>query len=126
MLGELAIDYEQRRVSVAGRAVELTVTEYELLRVLSLKAGQVATFESLLHQVWNKQGNGDPKLVRAFIKMIRQKLGDDSRRPRYIFNCAGSATASPGRTRRLDPSLGVELPLSFLLKPSQTLFYMLT
>ena len=100
VLGELAIDYAQRRVSVAGRAVELTATEYELLRVLSLKVGRVATFQSLLHQVWNRQGNGDPKIVRAFIKMIRQKLGDDSRRPRYIFNVRGVGyrMARPGET----------------------------
>ena len=41
VLGELAIDYERRRVSVAGRDVELTATEYELLRVLSTNAGRV-------------------------------------------------------------------------------------
>ena len=39
--GELAIHYEARRVTVAGRPIELTATEYELLRVLSLKAGRV-------------------------------------------------------------------------------------
>ena len=96
VLGELAIDYEQRRVSMAGRGVELTATEYELLRVLSLGAGRVASFESLLRQVWNRQGYGDPKIVRAFIKMLRKKLGDDSSRPRYIFNVRGVGYRMPG------------------------------
>lgn len=45
--GELAIDYDRRRVSVAGRAVELTPTEYELLRMLSLEAGRVVTCQAL-------------------------------------------------------------------------------
>ena len=81
-----------------GGAVELTATEYELLRVLSLNAGRVATFESLLRQVWNRQGYGDPKIVRAYIKMIRQKLGDDSNQPRYTFNVrgVGYCMARPG------------------------------
>ena len=51
-LGGLAIHYEERRVSVADRPVELTATEYELLRVLSRNAGRVSTHEALLRQVW--------------------------------------------------------------------------
>ncbi|MCY4506035.1 MAG: hypothetical protein OXG35_03615 [Acidobacteria bacterium] len=45
-VGELSIDYEHRRVTVGGEPLELTVTEYELLRVLSLDAGRVVTFET--------------------------------------------------------------------------------
>ena len=48
VLGDLAIDYVRRRVSVAGRPVELTLTEFELLRVLSVNAGRVVTYDSLL------------------------------------------------------------------------------
>ena len=51
-LGALAIDYDQRRVTVAGRRVELTATEYELLRVLAQDAGRVLTHETLLRRVW--------------------------------------------------------------------------
>ena len=51
-LGDLAIDYDQRRVTVAGRRVELTATEYELLRVLAQEAGRVLTHETLLRRVW--------------------------------------------------------------------------
>ena len=47
-LGELTIHYDRRRVAVAEQLVELTVTEYELLRVLSMNAGRVLTYESLL------------------------------------------------------------------------------
>ena len=47
-VGDLAIDYEQRRVTVGGEPLEFTVTEYELLRVLSFDAGRVVTFETRL------------------------------------------------------------------------------
>ena len=50
-VGEIAIDYGQRRVTIGRKAVELTTTEYELLRVLSLNAGRVVTFETLLRRV---------------------------------------------------------------------------
>ena len=56
LLGDLAIHYEERRVSVGGRAVQLTATEYELLRVLSRNAGRVSTSEALLRQVWGRTG----------------------------------------------------------------------
>ena len=77
VLGELAIHYDERRVTVAGKAVELTATEFELLRVLSLLAGRVATYETLLHRVWRGERDGETALVRAFIKQLRRKLGDD-------------------------------------------------
>ena len=87
-LGELAIDYEDRCVSVAGRPVVLTVTEYEVLRVLSASAGRVVTYESLLRRAWAKPdlGPGGPKLVRAIVKGLRRKLGDDAAKPAYVRN----------------------------------------
>ena len=86
LLGDLAIHYEQLRVSVAGRPVPLTATEYELLRVLSLSAGRVVTYDALLRQAWSGREPGGPKVVRAFVKTLRRKLGDDAARPAYIFN----------------------------------------
>ena len=87
-LGKLAIDYRQRRVTVGGRAVELTATEYELLRLLSLNAGRVMTYGSLLRQAWGrrKRNSSDPKLVRAVVKRVRRKLGEDAGRAAYILN----------------------------------------
>ena len=98
VLGELAIDYDRRRVSVAGRPVTLTPTEYELLRVLAQGAGRVLTHESLLRQVWIRRGNRDPKIVRAYVKRLRNKLGDDAARPAWIFNerGVGYRMARPG------------------------------
>ena len=96
VLGELAIDYDRRRVSLAGRPVTLTVTEYELLRVLAQGAGRVLTHQALLRQVWG--GRGNPKIVRAYVKRLRNKLGDDAARPAWIFNerGVGYRMARPG------------------------------
>ena len=84
MLGDLAIDYDRRRVSVDGRLVALTATEYDLLRTLSLGAGRVLTYDALLRQVWSGR-NSDAKIVRAYVKRLRRKLGDDAKKPAYIL-----------------------------------------
>ena len=91
LLGELAIHYEDRRVTVAGRRVTLTVTEFEVLRVLSTNAGRAVTYESLLRRAWGRRDRGstDPKLVRAIVKTLRRKLGDDPASPAYLFNERG-------------------------------------
>ena len=95
VLGDLAIDYERRRVSVAGRPVTLTATEYELLRVLAQGAGRVLTHEALLRQVWAGRNTGDPKRVRAYVKRLRNRLGDDAADPAYIVNERGVGYRMP-------------------------------
>ena len=98
VLGDLAIDYDRRRVSVGGRPVTLTPTEYALLRVLAQGAGRVLTHEALLRQVWAGRGNANPKIVRAYVKRLRHQLGDDAARPAWIFNerGVGYRMARPG------------------------------
>ena len=101
VLGELAIQYEERRVAVGGRPVELTATEYELLRVLSINAGRVLTYDALLRQAWRGRGRAsrDPKLVRAVVKRLRRKLDDDAN-PRYIRNERGVGYRMPAPADR--------------------------
>ena len=99
VLGALAIDYARRRVTVDGRAVALTATEYEILRILSVDAGRVVTSESLLRRAW--EGGREPtdtERVRAFVKQLRAKLGDDASDPKWIFNerGVGYRMAKPG------------------------------
>ena len=100
VLGELAIDYDRRRVTVAGRAVTLTPTEYELLRALAQGAGRILTHEDLLRKVWAGRGHGKvkPKIVRAYVKRLRHRLGDDAARPAWIVNerGVGYRMARPG------------------------------
>ena len=95
VLGALAIDYEQRRVTVAGSAVHLTPTEYELLRILSVSAGRVVTYDSLLRQLWKNGEEGDTEPVRGVVKRLRRKLGEDPARPAWIFNERGVGYRMP-------------------------------
>ena len=88
-LGDLAVHYDERRVTVGGRPVRLTATEFALLRLLTLNAGRVSTYESLIRQLWNGADSGDPDRVRTFVKQLRRKLGDDPARPGYILNERG-------------------------------------
>ena len=85
VLGDLIINYAERRVTVAGRPARLTATEYKLLVELSVNAGQVLTQDQLLRRVWGPDYSGDPRLLRSFVKKLRGKLKDDANSPKYIF-----------------------------------------
>ena len=96
VLGDLSVDYDQRRVTVAGREVELTANEYGLLRVLSLGVGRVVTYDTLLRRVWSGRVYGDPQtLIRTFVRQLRRKLGDDAANPVYIENVRGVGYRMP-------------------------------
>ena len=95
VLGSLTIDYEQRRVAVGDRPIELTRTEYEILRVLSLNAGRIVTYETLLRQVWGKRDSTESHLVRNFVKKVRRKLGSDPSASAWILNERGLGYRMP-------------------------------
>ena len=86
VLGELAIRYDERRATIAGRHVELTASEYELLRLLSLNAGRVSTYDFLLRHLSGKQDDRAAKnALRTLVKSLRRKLGDDAGDSAYIL-----------------------------------------
>ncbi len=82
--GDLAINFTTRRVTVAGNPVQLTATEFNLLGELALHADRVLTHDQLLQRIWGPGNTGDSRLVRAFVKKIRRKIGDDARNPTFI------------------------------------------
>ena len=86
VFGELTIDYAERRVTLAGRLVQLTAIEYGLLFELSANAGRVMTYDRLLQRVWGLRSSGDSRRVRTATKQLRRKLGDDANNPTYILN----------------------------------------
>ena len=86
VLEDLTIDYVLRSVTLAGNPVQLTATEYKLLYELSTAAGQVLTYEQLLRRALGPLYSTDTRIVHTYVKQLRNKLGDDARRPRYIFN----------------------------------------
>lgn len=85
----LVIDFARRLVTVAGREVQLTPTEYDLLRVLALHAGKVLTHQQLLRRVWGMGYEGEFHLLRVNISNLRQKIEENSARPRYIITEPG-------------------------------------
>ena len=85
LLGDLSIDYAERRVTLAGRPVQVTATEYELLYRLSAAAGRVLTHDQLLQAVWGPERTGEPGLVRNVVKRLRRKLRDAADNPTYVF-----------------------------------------
>ena len=84
-MGDLAIDYADRSVTVSGRPVGLSATEYKLLFELSTNAGRVLTRDQILRRVWGLEYSGERDLLRAAVKNLRRKLGDDANDPRFIF-----------------------------------------
>ena len=87
--GELRIRHNLRQVSVAGRRVALTATEYDLLYVLARNAGRIVTRDALLRQVWGLRAGHKSDALRTCVKNLRQKLGDEADNPAYIFNERG-------------------------------------
>ena len=83
--GELTVDYPQRRVTVAGRPVELTDIEYRMLVELSANAGRALTHVHLLQRVWGPDKGEDSGPVRNIVKRLRRKLGEDAANPAFIF-----------------------------------------
>ena len=84
-LEDLTIEYSDRSVTVSGRPVKLSATEYKLLFELSISAGRVLTHDQILQRVWGWEYSGDVDLLRSTVKNLRRKLGDDAKEPSYIF-----------------------------------------
>ena len=95
VLGDLAIDRAKRRVTVAGRPVRLTATEYRLLHALSLDAGGATSYESLLRRVWGGRDGVNPQAVHSAVRKLRRRLGDDAGRPKYIVTERGLGYRMP-------------------------------
>lgn len=73
-VADLELDPDSRRVRRAGLPVELSPTEYRLLRFLMLRQGRVVTREQLLEHVWNYDFGGNDTVVPTYISYLRKKL----------------------------------------------------
>jgi two-component system, OmpR family, KDP operon response regulator KdpE len=87
--GELTVDLTRRIVAVAERSVQLTPTEYDLLKLLITHAGQVLTHRQILRQVWGRGYEQETHLLRVNISNLRRKLEPDATRPSYILTEPG-------------------------------------
>ena len=71
------LDVEHHRVQVKERPVELTATEFRLLRLLMQERGKVQTRETLLQKVWNYENDIETRTVDTHMRRLREKLGDE-------------------------------------------------
>lgn len=82
--GDLEVDLQRRLVTIAGRAVHLTPTEYDLLAALAAKPGAVLTDRALLRRVWGPEYGTENHYLHVFMARLRKKVEEDPARPRYI------------------------------------------
>jgi two-component system response regulator RegX3 len=88
-LGGVAMDLNTRIVTHDGQPIELTLKEFELLRMLMEQAGRVITREDLIDEVWDTNWFGPTKTLDVHVSSLRKKLGDDTASPRYIHTARG-------------------------------------
>ncbi|MFZ5856722.1 MAG: response regulator [Chloroflexota bacterium] len=84
----LTVDFARRLVLVNEKEIQLTPTEYDLLRILVIHAGKVITHRQLLKQVWG-EGYDDMHILRVNISNLRRKIEPDPARPRYLLTESG-------------------------------------
>ncbi|MCD6358645.1 MAG: response regulator transcription factor [Dehalococcoidia bacterium] len=87
--GNIEINFAARRVTVDGKEVKLTATEYSLLEELAVNANKVLTHTMLLHRVWGEEYYSEKEYLRVFIGRLRKKLEQDTDNPKYILTDPG-------------------------------------
>jgi DNA-binding response OmpR family regulator len=88
-IGDVVVDLKTRLVTLAERPLELTLKEFELLRMLMEQAGSVVTREDLIDEVWDPNWFGPTKTLDVHISSLRKKLGENPSSPRYIHTARG-------------------------------------
>ena len=89
VLGDLEIDLEKRRVTVAGEPVHLTPIEYRLLAELARNAGKVMTHSQLLRRVWGPSYAHQSHYLRVYMAQLRRKIEADPAQPQRLITEPG-------------------------------------
>lgn len=88
-VGGLQIDVPARTAHLEGRHIDLSPREFELLRHLAERAGDVVTKRELLTEVWHQAWGGSDKTVDVHLSWLRRKLGETADAPRYLHTVRG-------------------------------------
>lgn len=88
VVDDLELDPDSHQVTRAGQPVQLSPTEFSLLRVLMQNAGQVLSRDQLLDQVWHYDFDGDDSIVASYISYLRRKI--DTGEPKLIHTVRGT------------------------------------
>jgi DNA-binding response OmpR family regulator len=88
-VGDVVLDLDKRLVTRGSEQVDLTVKEFDLLRLLLESAGKVVRREQLIADVWDTNWFGSTKTLDVHVSSLRRKLGDDPSDPCYIHTVRG-------------------------------------
>ncbi len=89
VVGDVVLDPEEHRVTLAGERLNLPLKEFELLHLLMANAGRVLPRETLIDRVWGSDYVGDTKTLDVHVKRLRSKLEDDPANPLRIVTIRG-------------------------------------
>lgn len=84
VIGELQIDVATRRATLAGRELDLTRKEFDLLHHLAKRRGTVVTKKEILAEVWRQPFGGEDRTVDVHLSWLRRKLGETAAHPRFL------------------------------------------
>jgi len=87
--GELTIDFDNRQVSRTGKPIDLTPTEYRLVKLLAQHANRVVPLEKLLVEVWGPEYATENDHVKHYIWSLRKKIELDPGNPQHILTVRG-------------------------------------
>jgi DNA-binding response OmpR family regulator len=88
-IGDLSIDPAAREVALAGESLDLSPKEFDLLRVLAERAGEVVSKRALMAEVWREPYGGAERTVDVHLSWLRSKLGETAQEPRYLRTVHG-------------------------------------
>ncbi|KKL70738.1 hypothetical protein LCGC14_2101890, partial [marine sediment metagenome] len=87
--GDLRIDFAKRSTEVAGKPVQLTYVEFEILSTLASHPGRVFTRDMMLDRVWGDSSYRDPRTIDVHIRHLREKIEHDPKNPQYLTTVRG-------------------------------------
>ena len=88
IISDLTLDLDSQTVAKAGQTIQLTHTEFQILRLLATNKKKIFSLENIYQSIWNDNAVGNDAIM-VHIKNLRKKLGDNSRSPLYIKTAWG-------------------------------------
>ena len=87
--GDREINFAQRKITVTGKEIKLTPTEFALIQEFALNAGKVLTHTYLLNKVWGAEYREEREYLHVFVRRLRTKLEPDPANPIYFITVSG-------------------------------------
>ena len=88
-VGDIELNMATHEVTRAGRLIDLTVTEYNLLHLFMSHVGQALDRQTILNQVWGYDFLGETNIIEVYVRYLREKIEDSPSSPRYIQTIRG-------------------------------------